>query len=125
MTDAQPEVGAPDDDAVHNTVAAWYATERLAAECRTYLQRSTAPSAVLWLAVWHPLPGFVRWLAVLTWGVCAAVALIVGVAAVRRRRGIAEALPEANRVIRFHFAASPGLPAASELLFMLSLVASG
>jgi hypothetical protein len=125
MVQTSREATAAGEDAVHATVAAWYATERLQAESLAYVHHSFVPSLVLWVGAWRPLPEIVRWLAVLAWSVCAVVAAVLGVAAVRRRRQLADALPGASRVVRFPFApAGGGLPAASELLVSLSVAAS-
>ena len=122
--DAHRREAGAGHQALETVLGAYFGAQRIEAEGRRYRHASAMPSVVLWIHAWHPLPDLVAWLAVLGWGMCLALAVALGAAAISRRARVQAMVPEARRVVRLQFAPERGAPAASALLFHLALAAS-
>jgi hypothetical protein len=105
-------------------LSAHLANQRFTSLAGAYVRRSAVASSVLWVHSWYALPGLIVWVAALTWGVCAALALSFDVLARKAQQRLTSALPKAGGIVRLHF--GPSLPpAASSVLVHLLTPVSG
>jgi hypothetical protein len=119
---AEADGGA--EKTVERALAAYFAVQRLEAESRRSLHRTVMPSLLLWVHAWRPLPDLLVWSALMIWATFAALAVVLAACAIPRRARLQAALPEAQQVVRLHFAPARTGRVASALFFYLAIAVS-
>ena len=103
-------------------LSAHLANQQFTSQAAAYVRRSAVASSILWVHSWHTLPGLIVWVAALTWGGCAALAISFEVLARKAQQRLTGALPKAGGIVRLHFGPAPPAAASSVLVHLLAAV---